>query len=93
MKVTSGDSVGDVSWRPLGLGVMEEGEELGQKKAEEVHTYRVIIAEAEAKAECLVEVKWVGIENTNVHLPFFEVIGGDEADAWWERLVDFTELL
>lgn len=51
-------------------------------------TYRIVVAKAETEAEGLVEVDGVGVENADVHLPFFEIIGGDEADAWREGLVN-----
>ena len=38
-----------------------------------VGTYGITIAEAKAKAICLVEVKWIGVEHLDVHLPFFEI--------------------
>lgn len=36
-------------------------------------TYGIIGAEAKAKAICLVEVKWIGVEHFDIHLPFFEI--------------------
>lgn len=54
-------------------------------------TYGVVIAEAEAQTECLVQVDGVGVEDSDVHLPFFEVVGGDEGYAWGEGLVDLVE--
>lgn len=51
-------------------------------------TYRIIIAESKAETESLVEIEGVVIENTDVHLPFFEVVGGDEADAWRKGFID-----
>lgn len=48
------------------------------------------ISGAETKTESVgfVEVERVGVEDTNVHLPFLVVVGRDEADAWREGLVD-----
>ena len=54
-------------------------------------TYRVVVAEFEAETEYLVEVDGVVIEDLDVHLPFFEVVGGDEVDAWREGLVDLNK--
>ena len=51
-------------------------------------TYGVVVAETEAETKCLVEVDGVGVQDADVHLPFFEVVGRDEADAWGEGLVD-----
>lgn len=53
-----------------------------------VRTYGVIVAEAETEPECLVEVERVRVQDADVHLPFLEVVGGYEADAWGEGLVD-----
>jgi len=51
-------------------------------------TDRVVVAEAEAEAVGLVEVEGVGVEDLDVHLPLFEVVGGDEGYTWWEGLLD-----
>ena len=40
-------------------------------------TYWVVVAEAETETVCLVEVEGVGVEDSDVHLPFFEVGSGD----------------
>ena len=41
----------------------------------------VVVAEDEGEAEDLVGVYRVGVEDLDVHLPFFEVVGFDECDA------------
>ena len=52
------------------------------------NTYRVITAKSEAEAVCLILVKWICIQNANIHFPLFEVGGGDKVDAWGKRLLD-----
>ena len=44
----------------------------------------VVVVEAEAKAVDLVEIQGVVVQDLDIHLPFFEVVGGDEGYAWWE---------
>lgn len=39
--------------------------------------YWVVIAEAETETVCLVEIEGVAVEDSDVHLPFFEVGSGD----------------
>lgn len=51
----------------------------------------VVGAEAEAKTIGVVQVQRIGIQDTDVHLPFFEVVGGDEANAWREGLLDLDK--
>lgn len=80
VNVTSGDSVG--RWDVSVGGEFWRGTGKG--------TYGIITAEAETQTECLVQVDGVGVEDLDVHLPFFEVVGGDEGYAWWEGLVDLA---
>lgn len=44
----------------------------------------VVVVEAEAEAVDLVEIQGVVVQDLDIHLPFFEVVGGDEGYAWWE---------
>lgn len=71
--------------RTRGGGVGGRGREKG---GERCRTYGVVVTEAEAESIDFVKVDWVGIKDPNIHLPFFVVVGGDEADAWGERLMD-----
>lgn len=48
----------------------------------------VVVGEAEAEPVDLVEVEWVRVEDADVELPFLEVVGGDEGDAWGKGLLD-----
>lgn len=48
----------------------------------------VVVGEAEAEPVVLVEVEGVGVEDADVELPFLQVVGGDEGDAWGEGLLD-----
>lgn len=56
-------------------------------------TYGVVVTETETETKCLIEVDGVGVQDADVHLPFFEVVGGDEADAWGEGLVDLGRMM
>ena len=49
----------------------------GGGKGEEGGTYWVVVAKAETKTVCLVEVEGVAVEDSDVHLPFCEVGSGD----------------
>lgn len=57
----------------MGMGVFGvREEEIGRGKR---RTNGVVLAEAEAEAVGLVEVEGVGVEDLDVHLPLFEVVG------------------
>lgn len=44
-------------------------------------TYRVIVGEDETEAIYLIEIQGVGVEDPNVNLPFFKVVGFDQVNA------------
>lgn len=48
----------------------------------------VAATEAKSETKYFVQVDWVGIEDANVHLPFFEIVCWDKTDAWREILMD-----
>ena len=48
----------------------------------------VVVGEAEAEPVDLVEVERVRVEHADVELPFLQVVGADEGDAWGEGLLD-----
>ncbi len=55
-----------------------------------IRTDWVAAAKPEAQAEDFIQVDWIGVQDPNVHLPFFEVVCRDETDAWWEVLMDLS---
>lgn len=57
------------------------------KRIEQEHTNGVVCAKAKAQSENLVEVEWVCVHDSDVHLPFLEIICLDEFDAGWELLL------
>ena len=52
------------------------------------NTYWVVTAKSKAEAVGLIHVKWICIQDANVHFPLFEVGGGDKVDAWGKGLLD-----
>lgn len=60
----------------------------GRRRGTEYGTYGVVVAEAEAESIGFVQVDGVGIKDPDIHLPFFKVVGGNEADAWGKGLMD-----
>ena len=57
------------------------------KWIEQEHTNRVVGTKAKTQSENLVKVEWVCIHDSNIHLPFLEVVCLDEFDAGWELLL------
>ena len=78
VNVTSGASVGGERGG-LVCGGRREGKGWDGRGGEGKgrRTYWVVIAEAETETVCLVEIEGVGVEDSDVHLPFFEVGSGD----------------
>ena len=60
---------------------------MGKRMLKELLTDRIVGAEAEAEAVGLVFVEGVGVEDSDVHLPLFEVVGVDERYAWGKTLL------
>lgn len=44
-------------------------------------------AETKAQAVDLVQIKWIWIKDADIHVPFLEAVGGDQANPRGQRLV------
>lgn len=76
--------------------VREENEDVlggGGGATEWVDTNWIARTKTKSESVSFIEVEGVGVEDAEVHLPFFVVFGGDEADAWREGLVDLRGIL
>lgn len=70
----------------LRVGISADGEEedLGRFN-------RIVVAEAEAKTVGLILIQRIRIQDTNVHEPFFEVVGFHQCYSWGERFLDLEQ--
>lgn len=67
---------------------------IGEREERDLGCFnRVVLAEEEA--ESVRFVGWVDgvVGDGDVHVPFAEVLGGDEGDAWWEGTLNLQDLL
>lgn len=74
-------------------GVGDRGEGMKKRKTEEFNTNWITRTKTEAESVGFIKVERVGVEDAKVHLPFFVIVGGDEADAWRKGLVDLAGVL
>lgn len=70
----------------------KQGSGIGRMGKTEVRTDRVAATELEAETIDLTPVDRVVVQDTNVHLPFFQIVRRGDADAGREVFVDLGEV-